>query len=48
MLILVLILYGIMTDELVIREIEINEAAGQARPRQFRFTCDEFRGHYAT
>ena len=34
-------MYGIMTEELVICEI-------RSRPRRFRFTYDEFRGHYAT
>ena len=37
MLILVLILYGIMTDELVIREIEINEDAGNSDSRVTSF-----------
>ena len=37
----VCIQYGIMIEELIIHEIRINEAT-------FRYTNDEFRGHYAT
>ena len=33
-----------MTEELVIREIRIDQARGRA----FRFTDDEFLGHHAT
>ena len=39
------LLYGIMTEELVIREIRIDEAAGLDLDS---LNNDEFRGHYAT